>query len=107
MHKTGLGTHTGPPGWIPSAGADKLPLRESARNDVQLSNRKHRLPLWNELHLERAYYRKGKCSMTPHKKKWYEQAKRYAQAYRTCRLAKMSPQEAAVMAAQIAKWESK
>ena len=42
--------------------------------------------------------------MTPHKKKWYE---RYAQAYRTCRLAKMSPQEAAVMAAQIAKWESK
>jgi hypothetical protein len=104
MHKTGLGTHTGPPGWIPSAGADKLPLRESARNDVQLSNRKHRLPLWNELHLERAYYRKGKCSMTPHKKKWYE---RYAQAYRTCIRAKMSPQEAAVMAAQIAKWESK
>jgi hypothetical protein len=45
--------------------------------------------------------------MTPHKKKWYEQAKRYAQAYSTCIRATMSPQEAAVMAAQIAKWESK
>ena len=45
--------------------------------------------------------------MTPHKKKWYEQAKRYAQAYRTCRLAGMTTQEATVMAAQIAKWESK
>ena len=44
--------------------------------------------------------------MTPDKKR-YEQAKRYAQAYRTCRLAGMTTQEATVMAAQIAKWESK